>query len=49
MSSNRLEDGENPVAKLPLIVRGDINGTLHITVINEDFEEEQEGTKWGEE
>jgi len=48
VSSNRLEDGENPVAKLPLIVTGDINGTLHITVINEEFEEEQEGTELSE-
>ena len=49
MPSNRLEDDENPVAKLPLIVTGDINRTLHITVLNDDFEEEKEGTEWSEE
>ena len=46
--SNRLEYGENPVAKLPLIVTGYINRTLHITVLNDDFEEEKEGTELSE-
>ena len=46
---NRLKDGENPVAKLPLIVTGDLNGALHITVLNEDFKEEKEGSELTEE
>ena len=32
---SNLEDGENPIAKVPLDVRGDINGNLILTVLND--------------
>jgi hypothetical protein len=46
---SNLEDGENPIAKVPLDVRGDINGNLILTVLNDSVdaipEDENEAEK----
>lgn len=40
VQSSRLEDGENPIAKVPLDVRGDINGNLILTVLNDSIDDD---------
>ena len=37
---SNLEDGENPIAKVPLDVRGDINGNLILTVLNDSIDDD---------
>jgi hypothetical protein len=38
--SSRLEDGETPIAKVPLDVRGDVNGNLILTVLNDSIDDD---------